>query len=125
MKPKLELAGQRYGRLLVQKRSKIPQYWVCLCDCGKICDIKQANLRVGVTRSCGCLFKEVKAAQPPRPWTEAEIVLLKTLDVTPGVLSLELNRTRANIDKKRRELGLLSDNRKRHSSRTEAKHTKM
>ncbi len=125
MKARLDLTGQRYGRLLVQKRSKDPEFWVCLCDCGTVRDVKQANLRVGVTRSCGCLFRDVKSFEPPRPWTEAEVERLRTEEATLGVLALELQRTRGDVDRKRRELGLVRDNRKRHSGRLEAKHTRL
>lgn len=122
MRKPLELAGERYGRLLVQKRSKTPHFWVCQCDCGKTCEIKQAYLRIGVTRSCGCLLKAVKATPPQRPWTEAELGRLQGTD-TAGVLSLELRRTKTDIGKKRRELGLVPDNRRRSSARPPANHT--
>ena len=122
MRKPLELAGGRYGRLLVQKRSKTPHFWVCQCDCGKTCEIKQAYLRIGVTRSCGCLMKDVKAPPPYRPWTDAEHERLRSAD-TLGVLSLELRRTKTDIGKKRRELGLVPDNRRRTSDRPQANHT--
>lgn len=78
---RLDLTGQRYGRLVVlgpaagltekrdgtveQSRSsegdhtdrpdRMSDYWLCQCDCGKQCICRKENLRSGVTRSCGCL----------------------------------------------------------------------
>lgn len=55
---KIELTGQRFGRLLVLKRvatSKDGQkVYLCRCDCGKEKEIKSGNLRSGHTLSCGC-----------------------------------------------------------------------
>ena len=125
MRKRLEIAGHRYGRLFVQKRAVNPDYWVCLCDCGTVCEVKQANLRVSLTRSCGCLFREAKAAAPRRPWTEADIAVLSS-GATVGVLALELKRNRSEIEKKRRELGIRPDNRQRLSGpRSEPKHTRL
>lgn len=55
---KIDLTGQRFGRLLVLKRvatSKDGQkVYLCRCDCGKEKEIKSGNLRSGHTLSCGC-----------------------------------------------------------------------
>lgn len=53
--------GNRYGRLLVVKKShknKINSkrvYWSCLCDCDNYKDIRADSLRNGSVKSCGCL----------------------------------------------------------------------
>ncbi len=122
MKSPLELAGKRYGKLLVQKRSKAEKFWVCLCDCGSVCDVRQTNLRMGNTRSCGCLMKEVKASKASRPWTPAELARLGSVD-SERTLSRELDRPMGYILKKRRELGLSRNLRRRVSPRPAAKHT--
>lgn len=58
-----DLAGQRFGRLLVLSRSAAKNgYWNCLCDCGKTKAIEGSHLGNGHTRSCGCLHRE-KASQ--------------------------------------------------------------
>lgn len=60
---KFDLTGKRFGRLKVIKdvgKSKDRNIiWECLCDCGKIKNIKGNNLMQGRTKSCGCLNKEI------------------------------------------------------------------
>lgn len=67
MPNKLELSGRRFGKLLVTREAGRDQHgavmWECLCDCGKITVPRGAELRRGVTRSCGCGVAE-KARQP-------------------------------------------------------------
>lgn len=65
---KIDLVGQRFGRLTVLKdsgqRTKCGHViWLAKCSCGKFCGRKKVkvislNLRYGRTRSCGCLHKE-------------------------------------------------------------------
>ena len=57
----IDLTGQRFGRLVVIKRSEnIGRYtaWLCECDCGKEVVVKATYLRSGGTKSCGCLWLE-------------------------------------------------------------------
>ena len=63
----LNLVDQKYGRLNVIKKTscvgaKRP-IWECICECGKIKNIKQENLRDGSTKSCGCLNNEKRSAR--------------------------------------------------------------
>ena len=58
----LDLTGQRFGRLVVisydgciNKKAK----WKCVCDCGNEKTVDSQSLRVGHTRSCGCIFIEM------------------------------------------------------------------
>jgi len=54
---KLDLAGQRFGRLVAMKdvdRKNGKVVWECLCDCGKRINTRSDDLRGGKTRSCGC-----------------------------------------------------------------------
>jgi hypothetical protein len=55
-----DLAGQRFGRLLVNGRGGSTRriYWICNCDCGKILSVRQDHLLSGATKSCGCLGRE-------------------------------------------------------------------
>lgn len=66
-KPK-EMIGNRYGRLLVTKRTEKKTsngcfIYECLCDCGKVKEISGVSLRTGNTKSCGCLAKEIATEQ--------------------------------------------------------------
>lgn len=63
----LDLAGQRFGRLLVVELSHIKNYrngstvpiWKCVCDCdSKEILVSVYDLNSGHTESCGCLSKE-------------------------------------------------------------------
>ena len=59
----LELTGERYGRLVVLKRSERlgatgERYWLCRCDCGNERDLRASSLRSGRAQSCGCYHRE-------------------------------------------------------------------
>ena len=54
---KLDLAGQRYGKLTVI--GPAPNVgnrtaWLCRCDCGRETVVTSGHLRSGHTSSCGC-----------------------------------------------------------------------
>ena len=62
------LVGTRFGRLTVKsvKRGRFKcgaSYWLasCKCDCGKTKDVAVGNLKNGLTKSCGCLNRELTA----------------------------------------------------------------
>ena len=59
---KLDLVGQRFGRLTVLERIGSNGgkyvYWRCQCDCGNIVEVATRNLRSGGTVSCGCNRQE-------------------------------------------------------------------
>lgn len=63
MRHKLELAGQRFGRLMVieyagsdKNKSAV---WLCKCDCGNQTKVKAHSLKSGNTKSCGCIRIEL------------------------------------------------------------------
>lgn len=68
----INLAGHRYGRLVVIKR--VPQTnrrsrcvrWLCKCDCGNQVAIDGVFLRSGDSRSCGCLKRELAGKRTRR-----------------------------------------------------------
>lgn len=68
MSKKLDLLGQRFGRLVVidsapNKKCKGGQtktVWKCKCDCGNFCYVTTQELRKGDTVSCGCYASEQK-----------------------------------------------------------------
>jgi hypothetical protein len=55
----IDLAGVRFGRLIVLERDAAVRSgmarWVCRCDCGNEKSISGGTLRQGRSRSCGCL----------------------------------------------------------------------
>nr|DAG21035.1 MAG TPA: ethylene-responsive transcription factor [Bacteriophage sp.] len=59
---KLDLVGQRFGRLTVLERLESNGgkyvYWRCKCDCGNIVDVATRGLRSSGTVSCGCNRRE-------------------------------------------------------------------
>jgi hypothetical protein len=64
---RIDMTGQRYGRLLVLRCAGKDQHgillWLCQCDCGNEKIAYRTNLRSGDTRSCGCLQREVAAVR--------------------------------------------------------------
>lgn len=60
---KIDLTGKRFGRLRVNTASSLRKngemYWKCLCDCGETVYVRGLSLRIGHTRSCGCLASEL------------------------------------------------------------------
>ncbi len=66
-KYRMDLTGQRYGRLLIlgeAKRTQTPngiwhRRWTCQCDCSKIVAVDMGAIRAGNILSCGCLNREL------------------------------------------------------------------
>ncbi len=60
--PKIDLVGQRYGRLLVisnaGRDARGKHRWLCKCDCGSLKETMGYNLQRGSTKSCGCYRRE-------------------------------------------------------------------
>jgi len=57
MPAKINLIGQRFGKLVVQSEAEkkgIAIRWNCLCDCGGTSISSSGNLRGGGSKSCGC-----------------------------------------------------------------------
>lgn len=57
------MIGKRFGRLTVLRISHrdkaLIYHYVCKCDCGNKHTVSGAVLRRGVSKSCGCLRKEL------------------------------------------------------------------
>jgi hypothetical protein len=64
-KPKVDLTGQLFGRLLVIKYY-YKGYWHCQCECKKEKLIYTTALTTGKTKSCGCLA--VQALKRTSTW---------------------------------------------------------
>jgi hypothetical protein len=62
----VDLTNQIFGKLLVIKRTEIPEnskykynsYWLCQCECGNKKIVTAHSLKSGNTKSCGCLRKK-------------------------------------------------------------------
>ena len=58
----IDMTGKKYGILTVIERigtaNDKQALWKCKCDCGNVCNIRGRDLRVGHTRSCGCMSHE-------------------------------------------------------------------
>lgn len=61
-KRRLDLTGQRFGRLTVieyiPSSSGCPGKWKCVCDCGSTAYATTQGLKSGSTSSCGCLLSK-------------------------------------------------------------------
>ena len=62
----LDIAGQKFGRLLVMKRVMVRGaknvMWACRCDCGGSIVAAASNIKSGITQSCGCFARETAAS---------------------------------------------------------------
>lgn len=58
----IDLTGKQFGNLTVlsrvERRGK-PPIWKCRCVCGVIKNVRGQSLRIGRTKSCGCLHKKI------------------------------------------------------------------
>lgn len=64
----IDLTGIRFGRLIVLERSTQDDKngharWICQCECGNMCVKDGYALRIGKTKSCGCLMSEHQMSQ--------------------------------------------------------------
>lgn len=62
--PRKDMAGKRFGRLVVLREHHIrrradKREWLCKCDCGTEKSVLQNSLVSGSTTSCGCLHREI------------------------------------------------------------------
>lgn len=57
------LIGKRFGRLVAVSdfTANERRHFVCECDCGGIVAVSMQSLRRGLTRSCGCLRKDLNS----------------------------------------------------------------
>lgn len=65
MGKRIDLTGQRFGRLTVIEfagvKNKRYSYWKCRCDCGSVVTVYTYSLTSGKSQSCGCLHNEITA----------------------------------------------------------------
>jgi hypothetical protein len=76
MSAAIDLSGQRFGQLVAIRRvgtNKNNQaIWLCYCDCGFSTETLCAQLRSGMTRSCGCLHEEQRLRFPTQVYKHGE-----------------------------------------------------
>lgn len=58
----IDISGQRFGRWTALQRI-VGAKWMCRCDCGIERAVLSANLRNGVSTSCGCAHRELLVAR--------------------------------------------------------------
>ena len=65
MPARIDLTGQRFGRLVVLKQTSYKKYnrtaWECMCDCGNNKIVTGHDLMSGNTKSCHCYRRELTA----------------------------------------------------------------
>lgn len=63
----LDITGERYGRLVALRRAAPSPSgrtrWLFRCDCGQETIATTGGVRTGITKSCGCLRREVTATR--------------------------------------------------------------
>lgn len=63
----INIVGKKFGRLTVIKMADFTKngekVWICSCRCGNQCNIRSYLLRMGGTKSCGCLSIELSTAR--------------------------------------------------------------
>lgn len=100
MPAKIDIAGQRFGRLVaiapISERGQ-GVVWRCLCDCGKETMVKVGTLRYRKTGSCGCLVRE-KTAEARR--AAAQKYDLFGVDVSAADIGDIVDAGRGNVAKR-------------------------
>ncbi len=65
----INLMGEVFGHLTVTGRGparpRPGARWICLCQCGNVTDVDGCELRIGSTRSCGCMQHQWHSIQSP------------------------------------------------------------
>ena len=95
-RPAMELTGKRFGRLLVLRR--LPNacrrsLWECQCDCGTVTQVLGDALKIGTTRSCGCLRREAFISAVHR--RRAAAAAKRTKDLAKALRNADRREVRA------------------------------
>ena len=121
----INLTGQIFGRLLVAGRaptgsSKRTIYY-CWCACGESCKIESRNMRKGLTKSCGCLHREMMSARLTKDFPAERKMWLRAR-FRAGLAGLPFTITLADIKIPDRcpVLGIILHKTKRSESRDSA-----
>ena len=76
MPARLELTGQKFGRLTVLHFVRVSIYresskntvWLCRCTCGNEVEVRGVDLKHKRTMSCGCLNRELAKERANLRW---------------------------------------------------------
>ena len=85
---RIDLTNQRFGKLVAIKRvedyispnGSHQSQWECKCDCGNEVIVVANSLRRGLTKSCGCLAKEITSKLKSINTTETKSTLFSVAD---------------------------------------------
>lgn len=88
---RLELTGQRFGRLVAVRPTGRRIYgshrvWLCQCDCGNTSEVTANSLRKGNTKSCGCLHSGLLAK--PNRTIERDSLPRPQIPLTNGYVAI-------------------------------------
>ena len=100
MPKKIDLTGERFGRLVVireagrTKGGKVT--WLCRCDCGAEVVVIGDNLRSEHTQSCGCLSRELNTTHGcwHKPWYRVYNAMMQRCGHREGGKECDLHRYR-------------------------------
>ena len=85
MTAKIDVMGQRFGKLTVvaESRRNGEFAWLCKCDCGGETIQKSSDLRKGKVKSCGCLGSHgMSETSEFKSWVSAKSRCYKASDVS-------------------------------------------
>lgn len=72
-----DLAGKKFGRLVVLYDTNLKKngvtLWHCVCECGNEIDVRASCLTTNHTKSCGCLQKEKSGRKPVHNETHSRL----------------------------------------------------
>ena len=68
---RVNVVGNKYNRLKILESvyDEGKTMAICLCDCGNVCKVSQADVVCGHTKSCGCLQSEMVTIANTKDWT--------------------------------------------------------
>lgn len=75
---KNDIVGKKTGRLTVIKRVENKgrnAMWLCKCDCGNLTKVRRSSLNKGITKSCGCLRKDLYKKKYNKYYFEDDIAI--------------------------------------------------
>lgn len=94
-----EMTGKRFGRLIAVEYRYTrygKKFFLFRCDCGTEKEINSANVKRGLTQSCGCLHSEVISTKGRPEMTKHGLNLHPLYNTWVGMMNRCYNTTRHN-----------------------------